>query len=341
MQHTVALSFADGNTLFIKAEHNDLLMDAAMRHGVTLPIDCREGVCGTCKGLCESGRYELEYADEEALTEAEANNRFVLTCQTRVQSDGTYFYDFDSSLCSHQQSMRKPARITSLQPVSDDTSILELTLTDASETLAFLPGQYANLCIPGSDQTRAYSFSNAPNAENTLQFLIRLLPNGLMGQYLPGAQVGDTIDLEGPFGTFYLREPQRPLYFLAGGTGLSAFLSMLDILVQQPEPVTFPIRLYYGVNREEDLCEQARLAAYQTQLPDFDWVPVVSRPNEHWQGLTGHIQQHLPLAALREGVFDLYLCGPPPMIDAVTQWCIEHQLDNGKIYAEKFISPGT
>ncbi|WP_221798891.1 anthranilate 1,2-dioxygenase electron transfer component AntC [Oceanobacter mangrovi] len=339
MTHTVALSFADGNTLFFKAGHNDLLMDAALRNGITLPIDCREGVCGTCKGLCESGQYEMEYADEEALTEAETADRYVLSCQTRIQSDATFYYDFASSLCSHQPASLQTAVITELKDVSADTTLLQLALPERNSTLEFLPGQYANLHIPGSELTRAYSFANAPTPDNQLQFLIRKLPNGQMGQYLQQARVGDQLQIEAPFGAFYLREVTRPVYFLAGGTGLSAFLAMLDVLVQQAAPVQQPIRLYYGVNQVADLCQQERLNHYRTLLPDFDWQPVVSQPDDSWNGLSGYIQQHLPLSALRDEAFDMYLCGPPPMIDAVNQWCDEHQLQHGKLYSEKFTAP--
>jgi anthranilate 1,2-dioxygenase reductase component len=344
MKHNVALSFADGNTLFFKAGHNDLLMDAALRKGITLPIDCREGVCGTCKGLCESGQYEIEYADEEALTKQEAEQRYVLSCQTRIQSDSTFYYDFASSLCNQTGNLKRIATITGLKDASADSTLLELTLAANQPALNFLPGQYANLHIPDSGLTRAYSFANGPKVSEELQsltFLIRKLPNGQMGQYLQHASVGDTLELEGPFGTFYLRQPDKPMYFIAGGTGLSAFLAMLDVLKTQVGHASYPIRLYYGVNRLEDLCEQQRLDEYRQQLPDFDWIPVVSQPSNEWQGKQGYIPDHLPLSDLRDGAFDMYLCGPPPMIDAVTLWCAEHHLNNSKLYSEKFTAPAS
>ncbi|WP_165678955.1 2Fe-2S iron-sulfur cluster-binding protein, partial [Metapseudomonas otitidis] len=100
MDHKVALSFADGTTQFLTVQGNERLLDAALRHGLTLPLDCREGVCGTCRGLCESGQYSLDYADEEALSPEELAERHILACQTRVQSDATFRFDFDASLCN-------------------------------------------------------------------------------------------------------------------------------------------------------------------------------------------------------------------------------------------------
>ncbi|WP_288476507.1 2Fe-2S iron-sulfur cluster-binding protein, partial [uncultured Pseudomonas sp.] len=84
MSHNVALSFADGKTLFIAVKPNELLLDAALRQGISLPLDCREGVCGTCQGRCEAGAYSQDYVDEEALSERDLAQRKMLACQTRV-----------------------------------------------------------------------------------------------------------------------------------------------------------------------------------------------------------------------------------------------------------------
>ncbi len=99
MNHKVALSFADGKTLFLPVGHDDLLLDAALRHGINLPLDCREGVCGTCMGRCEAGSYSLDYADEDTLSAADLEQRKVLACQTRVRSDAAFYFDFASTLC--------------------------------------------------------------------------------------------------------------------------------------------------------------------------------------------------------------------------------------------------
>ncbi|MDO2286080.1 2Fe-2S iron-sulfur cluster-binding protein, partial [Escherichia coli] len=88
-----------GKTLFLPVGHDDLLLDAALRHGITLPLDCREGVCGTCMGRCEAGSYSLDYADEDTLSAADLEQRKVLACQTRVRSDAAFYFDFASTLC--------------------------------------------------------------------------------------------------------------------------------------------------------------------------------------------------------------------------------------------------
>lgn len=342
MSHSVALNFADGKTFFISINDNELLLDAAFRQGVTLPLDCREGVCATCQGQCESGTYTQDYVDEEALSERDLAERKILACQTRVKSNAAFYFDHDSSFCNAGETLKLETKVTKVEVVSETTAIIHLDASQHTQKIDYLPGQYARLKIPGADDWRSYSFANLPNQANQLQFLIRLLPQGLMSDYLRDrAQVGDTILLEAPLGSFYLREveKEKPLVFVAGGTGLSAFLGMLDQIVDHPQIP--PVRLYYGVNKEQDLCEQDRLKAYAEKIPNFEYHPVISQPSETWSGKKGFIQEHLDQARLSEQAFDMYLCGPPPMIDAVKNWLDSNAIQNGRVYSEKFIQSHT
>lgn len=336
MGHSVALNFADGKTFFISMHHDELLLNAAIRQGITLPLDCREGVCGTCQGQCETGIYEQEYVDEEALSARDLTERKILACQTRVKSDAAFYFDHNSDICNAGDTLKISTTVTAIELVSETTAILHVDASDHKQPLHFLPGQYARLQIPHSEDWRSYSFANRPNANNQLQFLIRLLPNGVMSNYLREAcQVGDTILMEAPLGSFYLREVERPLVFIAGGTGLSAFLGMLDNLAEQSNSST--IQLFYGVNSAADLCEQARLEAYKQRIPNFNYHPIVTTSSEHWTGKTGYIQEHLNKDQLAEQAFDMYMCGPPPMIEAVKSWLDDQSLQNYRIYSEKFL----
>src|SRR5690606_15327780 len=97
MGHSAALNFADGKTFFIDVQDHELLLDAAVRQGITLPLDCREGVCATCQGQCDSGQYEQDYVDEDALTEQDLKDRKILACQTRLKSNATFYLDRKST----------------------------------------------------------------------------------------------------------------------------------------------------------------------------------------------------------------------------------------------------
>lgn len=336
MSHSVALNFADGKTFFISVNSNELLLDAAVRQGIHLPLDCREGVCGTCQGQCETGLYQQEYVDEDTLSERDLAERKILACQTRVQSNASFYFDHQSSMCGASHTLKIESTVTQVDLISDTTAILHVDASSQAEMLNFLPGQYARLQIPHSEDWRSYSFANRPNQANQLQFLIRLLPDGVMSNYLRNrCQIGDTIVLEAPLGSFYLREVERPLVFVAGGTGLSAFLGMLENILEKPNTPT--VTLYYGVNTVGDLCEQQRLNDYQQQFSHFNYIPVVSKADETWAGKTGFINEHLNVAELAENAFDMYLCGPPPMIEAVKSWLDGHALQNYRMYSEKFL----
>ena len=335
MTYKVAFSFADGKTLFCQVQSNEILLDAALRSGIKIPLDCREGVCATCQGRCESGQYTQDYVDDEALSAQDLAERKVLTCQTRVQSDAAFYFDFDSTLCGSSGPASLQGTVSQVQQVSPTTAIVHVETGAAGAALDYLPGQYARLKVPGTEHRRSYSFACAPGSSQ-LQFLIRLLPSGVMSDYVrERCQVGDVIDMEAPLGAFYLRHVDRPLLMIAGGTGLSAFLGMLDQIAEQGG-CGHPVHLYYGVRNSADLCELARIEAYAQRIPGFGFTPVVSEPGGDWPGKAGYIAEHLDVAALRDQPFDLYLCGPPPMVESIKTWRSDHGLEHSRLYLEKF-----
>lgn len=330
MNHKVAFSFADGKTLFFPVGAGEILLDAALRNGIKIPLDCREGVCGTCQGRCESGDYTQDYVDDEALSSLDLQQRKILSCQTRVNSDAAFYFDFDSSLCNAPGPVLVGASVSHVQQVSASTAMLTLRL-DAP--LDFLPGQYARLQVPGTDSWRSYSFANRPGEQ--LQFLIRLLPDGVMSNYLrERCQVGDRLQLEAPLGAFYLRHVSQPLVLVAGGTGLSALLGMLDQLVDNG--CEQPVHLYYGVRSAEDLCEAERIKAYATRLAGFRYTEVLSNPSPEWPGKRGYLTEHFEVAQWRDVSADMYVCGPPPMVESIQQWLLDQALDGVQLYYEKF-----
>ncbi|NNB46287.1 anthranilate 1,2-dioxygenase electron transfer component AntC [Pseudomonas chlororaphis] len=334
MNHKVAFSFADGKTLFFPVHANEILLDAALRNGIKIPLDCREGVCGTCQGRCESGNYSQDYVDEEALSSADLEQRKMLSCQTRVQSDATFYFDFDSSLCSTAGPAQLSGTVSEVRQVSDSTAILQLQLDQDQAALDFLPGQYARLSVPGTSSKRSYSFANRSGSQQ-LQFLVRLLPDGAMSNYIrERCQVGDRIELEAPLGAFYLRHIVRPLVLVAGGTGLSALLAMLEQLVA--DGCTQPVHLYYGVRNVADLCETARIEAYAGQLPGFRYTAVISEPTADWPGKRGYIAEHFDCSELRDSPVDMYVCGPPPMVESIKNWLQDQRLESVQLYYEKF-----
>jgi benzoate/toluate 1,2-dioxygenase reductase component len=136
-----------------------------------------------------------------------------------------------------------------------------------------------------------------------------------------------------PLGSFYLRDVTRPLLFLAGGTGLAPFLAMLEVL--QQKGTTQPIHMIYGVTNDADLVETEKLAGFAASIPGFTYVTVVADAASAHER-KGYVTHHLPDQALHGGNVDLYLCGPPPMVDAVRAFLTEKGVKPASFHFEKF-----
>ena len=153
-----------------------------------------------------------------------------------------------------------------------------------------------------------------------------------MSTWLEAAQPGQKLDLHGPLGSFYLRDVRRPLLFLAGGTGLAPFLSMLEVLARAGSQQK--VHLIYGVTRDLDLVQVGAIDAFVARLPNFSYATVVAEeasrhPRKGW------VTQHIPADALNDGDVDVYLCGPPPMVDAVRKRRRQRR-EAGSFHYEKF-----
>ncbi|MBZ9539017.1 ring-hydroxylating dioxygenase ferredoxin reductase family protein [Modicisalibacter tunisiensis] len=337
MSYTIALNFEDGVTRFIGCKEGETVLDAAYRQKVNLPMDCSDGVCGTCKGHCEKGEFDLgdEYLDE-ALSDEEAAEGQVLTCQMVPSSDCIIQIPVASTLCKTAVG-KLEGTVAMVESLSEDSIELGVDLDDEA-ALAFLPGQYIHIDVPGTEAHRSYSFSSKPG-ERRATFLIRNIPNGVMSGYLTErAQVGDRLALTGPMGSFYLRDITRPVLMLAGGTGLAPFLSMLERLVQKKadgEANEQPIHLIYGVNKDDHLVKVDALEHFAKELDNFTYATVVvDEASEHPR--KGYVTHHMDAGVLHDGDIDVYLCGPPPMVDAVLRYFDEQGITPQSFYYEKF-----
>ncbi|MCO1623613.1 benzoate 1,2-dioxygenase electron transfer component BenC [Pseudomonas putida] len=332
MSYQIALNFEDGVTRFIEATGQETVADAAYRQGINIPLDCRDGACGTCKCKAESGRYELgDNFIEDALSEDEIAEGYVLTCQMRAESDCVIRIPASSQLCKTEQAIFEAA-ISDVRQLSVSTIALSIK-GEALSRLAFLPGQYVNLKVPGSEQSRAYSFSSLQK-DGEVSFLIRNVPGGLMSSFLTNlAKAGDSLSLAGPLGSFYLRPIQRPLLLLAGGTGLAPFTAMLEKIAEQGSE--HPMHLIYGVTNDFDLVELDRLQALAARIPNFTYSACVANPDSQYPQ-KGYVTQHIEPRHLNDGDVDVYLCGPPPMVEAVSQYVREQGITPANFYYEKF-----
>ncbi len=334
--HQVALSFEDGVTRFITCAERQTVADASYRARINIPLDCRDGACGTCKAMCESGEYDGGTYIEDALTEQEAQQGYCLPCQMTPTSD-LVLQIASTSAVAKTQAATFPATVTRLDRLCPTTFALSLSTPDRDK-LAFLPGQYVNIAVPDTDESRSYSFSNEPG-EDELTFLIKVTPGGVMSEYLTQrASVGDELTFTGPNGSFFLRESERPIVLLAGGTGLAPILSILRRLAESGSER--PVHLIYGATTDDDVIELDTIRELAQTLPHLTWDYCVADPNtsaEH----QGYVTALLTDEHLHGGEATVYLCGPPPMVEAVRGHLAENGIEPAGFYYEKFALSGT
>ncbi len=330
MTYQVVLNFEDGVSRVISCDDDEKVTDAAFRHKINLPMDCRDGVCGTCKCKVDTGDYEMEfYLEDEALTEEEEQNGFALLCQTTVSSDAVFNVMASSEACK-TGAQKTAGEVFAAEKLSETSFNLRVKL---EKPLGFLPGQYVNVSVPGTEETRSYSFSSKPGTDEA-SFLIRNLEGGVMSSYLAErASAGDMVELTGPMGIFYLREMKRPQLWLAGGTGLAPFLSMLEKVAE--EGTDQPITLYYAVTRAADLVELERVEQLAEKIGTVTVVTILAADDEE-HALKGYVTDHLSEQDMNGGDVDAYLCGPPPMVDAVSKHFKTLGTEPAQFFYEKF-----
>ncbi len=333
MLHNIALNFEDGLTRFIACAPDETVADASFRSGVNIPMDCRDGACGTCKCHVESGQFDAGVYIEDALTEREFAQGYALACQMRPQSDVVISVAASSVACK-VKTQTVAATLAAVHRLSD-TAIAFMLETPSA--MPFLPGQYVNVTVPGTDQTRSYSFSSAPG-ETNLSFLVRDIPHGVMSSFLRDRAVpGMSVTVAGPSGGFYLRDIRRPVLFLAGGTGLAPFLSMLAKIAVTG--CAQPVHLIYGVTNDDDLVAVDQLEAFAQRIPGFTFACCVAADESDYPR-KGYVTAHIEPAHLNGGDVDIYLCGPPPMVEAVRGWLDRQGITPSSFHFEKFAPSG-
>lgn len=339
--YTIELTTRDGKPFSFECPDEQNLLAAAALANIVLPAQCGQGNCGTCYAEVSHGDFTLGKHNANALSQDQAEAGGTLLCCTFPKSAMRLTVPFNHDRIMLSAIPIRTARITTLESVGENTLRLELQLLadeDGSVAANFEPGQFMELEVPGLSIKRAYSLANTPNWDGRLEFLIRLQAGGLFSGWLrEQAAVGQTLLVHGPKGAFGLNESGlRPRWFLAGGTGLAPMLSMLRRMAEFQEP--HPAKLYFGANRIADLFCLSELTALQTELPQLQVVYCVWQAEPDWQGFTGTpvdaLAQDLACAAQLP---DIYLCGPPGLIDAAVAAAKSHGVPDTQVFSERFL----
>lgn len=321
------------------------ILDAAFRQGIHLMHGCREGRCSACKSYVLDGDIQMENYSTFACNDAEVEEGYVLLCRSHAFSDCTIeLLNFDEDeLLGGVPIQNVRTRVAALEPVTRDIVSLRLQAIEPI-TFAFKPGQYADIQIPGTDEHRSFSMATTQSTPGQVEFLIKKYPGGKFAGLLQNEiSVGEEIALTGPYGSFTLKEGHvLPVVCIGGGAGMAPILSLLRHMSETANPR--PVRFYYGARTAQDLFYLDEITEIGSGLVDFSFVACLS---ESMDGVVGDLVRVeegnvTDVAARYEddiGKTEVYLCGPPPMVDVALALLDGHAVPKDQIFYDKFTSP--
>jgi ferredoxin-NADP reductase len=211
------------------------------------------------------------------------------------------------------------ARLIFSDRLSEYTRHLEFEVL-GERPFTFVAGQWLSFRQSkpdGEEITRAYSICSPPTSDNLFQLCLNRVQDGFMSNFLCDMNEGDEVSCQGPFGDFILHLPMRDTIFIATGTGIAPFRSMLHwLLADEARHQQKQLWLLFGNRREEDIYyhdEFLRLAELHSH---FHYLPTLSRADDKWHGLRGYVQQHVPEIVAGRVDMHAYICGLDKMVRA-------------------------
>ncbi len=297
---------------------DEAILPAAIRSGVGLPYGCRDGACGSCKSRLIEGRVIHGAHQAKALSAAEEDAGWILTCCATPQTDCVVQARTVAGAGEYPP-LKMPARVASLTRPAPDVVVMKLQLP-ASVAFKYRAGQYLEFILRDGAR-RSYSMATAPEQLGNppaLELHLRHMPGGRFTEHVFSAmKEKDILRLEGPFGSFFLREDSdKPIVLLASGTGFAPIKAILEHLRAQSS--TRPAVLYWGCRHKADLYQHDWALDAAAAMPNLRYVPVLSeaRPDDHWGGRSGFVHQAVMADLPDLSGHEVYACGAPGMVDA-------------------------
>lgn len=320
------------------------VLDAARRSGHWLPFECGWGSCGRCRATLVDGDLELMFADAPAINERDVRRKRHLMCQSTPASDVVIkATSVDDVPPDERPVVDHVGRLVSLRDLGPDIRELRFALTTAGvpAMAQFRPGQYGVLELQ-SGLRRCYSMSNLPGTEH-VEFIVKRYSGKPGSSAVFELQLGDEIPITLPYGDMWLRDRHRPALLIAGGTGISAILSLVRSMVGSAAWVERPVHVLYGAATREELVCWDELQELLEHLPNARLHGALVQPDDSWAGSRGFVTETLTdLLGVEDshewapsaGV--VYLAGPPPMVRAVQDVLAAHGIQLDRIHVDSF-----
>jgi CDP-4-dehydro-6-deoxyglucose reductase len=322
-------------------DRDEAILAAALRQGVGLPYGCKDGACGSCKCRVLQGGVVHGAHQQKALSVAEEENGYALTCCGTAQTD--LVLEARTVSGAGEIPVRKlPTRVTSIDKPASDVAVVRLQLP-ASDSLRYHAGQYIDFILHDGER-RSYSMANAPHTQGDkpwIELHIRHLPGGLFSDQVFGTmKPKDILRIEGPFGTFFLREEStKPIVLVASGTGFAPIKALIEHL--QFKRIDRPAVLYWGCRRRVDLYQHDWALQAAAAMPHLRYVPVLSEAesSDEWNGRRGLVHEAVMADFADLSGHQVYACGAPVMVDAARRdFTARCGLPEDEFYADAFTS---
>lgn len=302
-----------------------------------IPSACGgRGSCGLCKVKVLEGGGQVLPTELPWLSREEIENSVRLSCQLKVKQD------FSIQIPDELFSVRQYKGVVSgIRDLTHDIKEIKVTF-DGSSELSFQAGQFIQIQVPEyelSDESvyRAYSIASSPSDKKTIELEIRLVPDGICTTWIHKyLKEGDAITLNGPYGEFYLRDSQRDIVCIAGGSGMAPIKAILSYMNEQK--INRNTRYFFGARTASDLFLLDEMKQLEKEMASFRFIPSLSAPEKEddWKGETGLVTEILD-RHLKDGKnTEAYLCGSPGMIDACMRVLKDKGVPEDLIFYDKF-----
>ena len=318
-------------------EKGQPLLFALMAERIFVPSACGgRASCGQCRVRVLAGAEGYTEKELPLISPRDRERGIHLSCQLIIRRDMNVEIPE-----GHLHARQHAARVLSVKDLAADMREVVLELGEPAE-MAFAAGQYVQFLLPGTEAAaqpvyRAYSIASPPSSPGRLTLVFGRVPGGLCSGYVfERLQAGERVTVNGPFGDFFLRESDRDLLLVAGGSGMAPIRGMLLDMAQRR--VRRTATFFFAARTTSDLFYREDMRLLEKELPGFRFVPVLShpRPEEPWQGERGGIAAALARLLPPLSRHEAYLCGSPGMIDASIGALRSRGLPDERIFFDTF-----